>query len=165
MRPLKLMWNVGVKYPAKAAGFLALLELEGWSNEAAARRIKKKHDKAGSLNDIPPAANPRALGANHIAVDVQGSVLGRVRSEHQDFVNSLKHVQSGLVLVTARVEAGSDGRKAIAAYVQGHHVGWIEPREHLLTSDWEWIKGLNKSGVLPRFAGEVIDFGGTREVF
>lgn len=165
MRPLKFMWNVGVKYPSKAAGALVGMELRGWMTDKVAAQIKEEHEAAGDTGDVLPSTFKRGVyGHDHVAIDIDGNTPSKVRSVHPDFVPKVNNLEPGLVLVTARIDRDSRGVKDIGAYVNGIQVGWLETRRSAplpgLKNDWEWIVKLNKMGFLPRFKGHVMQKSG-----
>jgi hypothetical protein len=174
MRPLKLMWNVGVKYPAKATGrlaiYLAKKEISGWHMAKLTREIAEEHDAAGQIADSPPPPLETAAHPSYTVVDMPGSVLTFVDSAHEHWVQALENVPLGLALVTLRRQPGPKGKKRTApmmvgAYVNGRQVGWWnEIGEAYLLPDVDWVKSYNKKGILPRFRGKVVEFNGERQV-
>jgi hypothetical protein len=174
MRPLKLMWNVGVKYPAKATGALAIYlakkEISGWHREKLTREIADEHDAAGQIADSPPPPLQSAVHPPYTVVDMPGSVLTFVDSTHEHWIQELENLPLGLALVTLRRQPGPKGNKLkapmmVGAYVNGRQVGWWnEIGEAYLLPDVDWVKSYNKKGILPRFRGKVVEFDGKRQV-
>lgn len=175
MRPLKFMWTVGVKYPAKATGrlaiYLAKREISGWYKEKLAREIAEEHDAAGQIADSPPPhLQTAAVRPPYTVVDMPGSVLTYVDSTHEHWAKELDKLNLGLVLVTLRREPGPKAEKRIApmmvgAYVNGRQVGWWdEIAEAYLLPDADWVKSYNNKGILPRFRGKLVESDGKRLV-
>ena len=102
------------------------------------------------------------VGSNHIVIDSPGSLYREVISDHDDFAEALKRVPVGPALVTIRVQSTPGRKRSLAAYINGHHVGWVTRDRTFYSQDYSWIKGLNRRGVLPRFKGEVVDLGDGR---
>jgi hypothetical protein len=143
---LKLAWKAAT-LPIKA-------EFTGWYREDKIRAIQEGHAAANPpITDVLPAPHNKALGANHVAIDIPGTELTVINCKHPYFLDNLNQLTPGLALVTIRVQPDSSGQLSMGAFVQGHHVGWFPQRYNAIShrrNDFVQFKKLNKAGYLIR---------------
>ncbi len=166
MRPSRVLWNLGVKAPAKVARFLIDWELQSRRFERFANPIVEAHKRAqlGEDRGPPPFGGRGPTWRVDILPDEDDwavSLIGEPRplpdgsAQHFGVLENLTPGKP--VLVTLQLETNDD----VAVYVDGVQVSVYSRILDVIPEVFrDWMRELDKLRIVPRFRGVAIKHKG-----
>lgn len=110
--------------------------------------IEKAHQAAGPITDAPPPTP----GRQYRIVDIPGSWTRAVAGDDY-FIDYIRRIPFGPVLVTLMFEPNEANKYGISAYVNGSQVGYLSTNWTASDPHVKFMRRLDDASVLPRFKG------------